>query len=137
MSLTRELVLDDGGLLVDRVLRSLHRNKEGHLSAHQRKHIQAIETSHNVAVLYVYTVEDDSYMLHEHYVFSFKPCTYKRWFQIVQEEMERLRENMPDNFYGVYGWLTSYLQITPLRTGDLLIKIDAEGASGVRLTFGS
>jgi hypothetical protein len=35
----------------------------------------------------------------------------------------------------VYGWMTSFIRITPLRNGDLFIKIDKDGATGVRLAF--
>jgi len=130
-----ELILDDDGLLADRLLRSLHRNIDGHLSSSIRDHNESVLTTHNIAVLYVYTIIDDAYMLHEHYVFSYEPLIYAQWKPIVYEECKLLYDNPVKAFHGVYGWQTSYLRITPLRNGDLFIKIDKEGVTGVRLAF--
>lgn len=129
-----EVVLDDEVLLLDRLMRSLHKNSDGHLSSHPRGHQQAISSAHNIAVLYVYTLDAGAYMMHEHYVFSHEPQTYKQWLKLVLQECETLHESN-ENVYGVFGWLTSFMHITPLREGDLFIKIDKEGARGVRLTF--
>lgn len=130
-------MLDDEVLLMDRLLRSLHKNSDGHLSSHPRGHKQAVSNAHNIAVLYVYTLEAGAYMMHEHYVFSHKSQTYDQWRKIVLEECQSLHRSGNENIYGVFGWLTSFMHITPLREGDLFIKIDKEGARGVRLTFGS
>jgi hypothetical protein len=132
---TKDTVLDDSILLQDRLLRSLHRNREGHLASSRETHKTAIETEHNIATLYIYTADNDSYMLHEHYVFSAEPLSYKDWLKIVIRECFRIEEDKSETYYGVYGWLTSHLKITPMRTGDLFIKIDSEGATGVRLSF--
>lgn len=51
------------------------------------------------------------------------------------EEAEKLEKYSGKNWHGVYGWSTAYVQITPLRNGDLFIKVDADGARGVRLSF--
>jgi len=127
--------LDDAMLLQDRVLRSLHRSPDGHLAASRKAHKESVLDTHNVATLYVYTKEDDGYTMHEHYVFSHQPLQYKEWLEVVIKECFQLEANKSEIFYGVYGWLTGHLRITPMRNGDLFIKIDAEGAKGVRLTF--
>lgn len=133
--MTEEVVLDDDDLLKDRLLRSLHRNRDGHLAIEARKH--DTEETHNVAVIYVYTTESQSYMLYEHYVYSHDPRSYAEWLGIVHDEMETISSQGRADLFGVYGWLTNRIVISPLRTGDVLIKIDKEGARGVRLTFNS
>lgn len=130
-----ETVLDDAHLLQDRLVRSLHRNPDGHLATTREQHVASVLKEHNIATLYVYTVDEDSYMLHEHYIFSHHPLTYRQWLTLVVRECFKLQETKTESYYGVYGWLTNHLQITPMRTGDLFIKIDSEGATGVRLTF--
>ncbi len=85
--------------------------------------------------MYVYTKEPDGYALHQHYVFSHESLSYKEWLKIVVRECFRLEDNASEIYYGVYGWLTNHMRITPMRTGDLFIKIDSEGVKGVRLTF--
>jgi hypothetical protein len=133
-----ELVLDDGMLLADRIVRSLHRNADGHLSTASNNHKRSIEHSHNVAVLYLYSEEEpEAYVLHEHYVYNPKPANYFSWRRIVHDEVRRVLRTAEVELYGVYGWVTSHVPITPLRNGDLFIKIDEYGARGVRLTFGS
>jgi hypothetical protein len=132
-----ELILDDDGLLADRLLRSLHRNTDGHLSSSIRDHYTSVLTTHNIAVLYIYTLADNAYMLHEHYVFSYDPLPYEQWQPVVYNECKLLYANPVKDFYGVYGWQTSHLRITPLRNGDLFIKIDKDGVVSVRLSFGS
>jgi hypothetical protein len=131
------IVVDDSDLLADRLVRSLHRNPDGHLSASQQQHKDSVEITHNVAVLYIYTVDAGEYMLHEHYVYSDEPLSYNAWVDVVNDECLRLTENADKSFVGVHGWTTAHLKITPLRTGDLFIKIDIDGARGVRLTFDS
>lgn len=133
-----ESVVDDAMLLQDRLLRSLHRNRDGHLAASRKTHFESVLEAHNIATLYVYTSDDiDSYMVHEHYIYSHTPLSYSEWLELVIFECCKLEDNKSESYYGVYGWLTSQLQITPMRTGDLFIKIDSEGATGVRLTFNS
>lgn len=127
-----ETVLDDHDLMADRLLRSLHKNADGHLSSHDRKHTQSVLPSHNIAVLYIYIVEGETYSLQERYVYSYEPRSYRQWKEAVLSECRSLSH---PNLYGVYGWLTNYLRVTPLRSGDLFIKIDKQGAKGVRLAF--
>jgi hypothetical protein len=130
-----DLLHDDENLLADRLLRSLHRNKDGHLAAAYNLHAKSVQPDHNVAVIYCYTVDQDAYTLHQHYLHSRDSNDYAEWYKLVVAECHALTRNSADNFYGVYGWLTAIVQITPLRTGDIFIKIDAEGARGVRLAF--
>lgn len=133
--LNEESILDDSELLQDRLLRSLHRNTDGHLAGSKKLHLESIEETHNVATLYIYTLDKDTYMLHTHYVYSHEPLSYKEWLELVVRECFAIEEDKTDAYYGVYGWSTGYLRITPMRTGDLFIKIDADGATGVRLSF--
>lgn len=133
-----DVIVDDGALLADRLVRSLHRNKDGHLAVTHRQHENSVDESHNVAVLYIYTgSESDGYEMHEHYVFSHERCNYKAWSQIVKEEIALILSKAKRNFHSIYGWTTAHIKVTPLRTGDLFIKVDKEGARGVRLTFNS
>lgn len=130
-----DILLDDDNLLRDRLLRSLHRNGDGHLAAASNRHKQAIEAVHNMAVLFCYTCEDDEYTMHEHYLYAPDARGYKQWSKLALNEAINLHKYSEDNFHGVFGWVTAYVKITPLRNGDLFIKIDVEGARGVRLTF--
>jgi hypothetical protein len=130
-----EAILDDDDLLRDRLLRSLHRNSDGHLATTSHSHEKAISDAHNAAVLYIYTRERNAYTLHEKYIYSHDPHTYKEWQETVFSHIDSLLKNRPKDWHGVYGWLTSTIVITPLRTGDLLIKVDKDGARGVRLSF--
>jgi hypothetical protein len=132
-----DVILDDDDLLKDRLLRSLHRDANGHLAANRQHHENAVDGTHNVAILYVYTHESRIYTLHEHYIYSAEPYSYKGWRLIVNDEIAKLVKASIKDFYGIYGWLTSTVHITPLRTGDMFIKIDSSGARGVRLTFDS
>jgi hypothetical protein len=130
-----EAVLDDGDLLKDRLLRSFHRNRDGHLSVFSNRHTSMVQNTHNCALIYVYLQYGHEYAVADHYVYSHTPHTYKYWRNLVYAELETLEENPPDQWYGAYGWLTSTIQITPLRTGDLFVAIDASGARGVRISF--
>jgi hypothetical protein len=130
-----ETILDDDDLLKDRLLRSLHKNNDGHLSTTSHNHEKAVSAAHNAGVLYIYTREGRAYTLHEHYIYSYDPHTYGEWKEITKKEIQRILKLPPKDWHGVYGWLTSTIAITPLRTGDLLIKVDKDGARGVRLTF--
>lgn len=136
--LPSETVVDDSALLADRLVRSLHRNPHGHLASGPCAHGNAVDKSHNVAILYVYTHDADGlYSLHEHYVYTDKPLTYKQWHAIVEREATNImRQKARKTLHGVYGWNTACIQITPLRTGDLFITVDDKGARGVRLAFG-
>lgn len=130
-----DIVVDDSELLADRLVRSLHRNPDGHLAGNQQDHKNSIELGHNVAVIYIYTEHEDGYQLHEHYIYSSQPRTYKSWLEAVTEEINRIVDEADQTFYGVYGWATAHIKITPLRNGDLFIKVDNAGARGVRLSF--
>jgi hypothetical protein len=132
-----DIVVDDGALLADRLVRSLHQNADGHLAINQKAHEASIEDGHNVAILYIYTSFEDGYVMHEHYAYSKDSLRYNEWRKIVIEECKKLDRNKGDNWLGVYGWATAHVKVTPLRTGDLFIKVDKEGARGVRLTFDS
>ena len=130
-----EAILDDDDLLKDRLLRSLHRNKDGHLAVTSHTHEKSISAAHNAAILYIYTREKNVYTLHEHYIYSHDPHIYKQWKEITAKEIERIMRNKPKDWHGVYGWVTGTIVITPLRTGDLFIRVDKNGAKGVRISF--
>lgn len=130
-----ETILDDSVLLADRLLRSLHRNNDGHLGPNNNRHKDAVDGRHNVAVLFVYTKDQEEYTLHEHYLHSAVPLSYKKWHVAVLTEVKQVIRHSGKNLHGVYGWSTAVVPITPLRTGDLFIKIDKDGARGVRLAF--
>lgn len=132
-----EIVVDDSVLLADRLVRSLHRNDDGHLASNQQSHESSVELRHNVAVLYIYTTCEDGHMLHEHYIYSSEPLSYKAWRDAVFEEIDQLNEERDESFIGVHAWATAFIKITPMRTGDLFIKVDEMGATGVRLAFNS
>ena len=132
---SNEEVLDDSELLQDRLLRSLHRNKDGHLASSKKTHLESVDSGHNIATLYVYTFQDDSYMLHSHYVYSHEPLQYKEWLDLVVRECFAIEADKTEAYHGIYGWTTGFLRITPMRNGDLFIKIDDDGATGVRLSF--
>jgi hypothetical protein len=132
-----DIVTDDGSLLADRLVRSMHRSDDGHLAINQKAHESSVESRHNVAILYIYTEFDDGVVINEHYVYSHKPNKYKEWAKIANDEAVFLEKHKGKDWLGVYGWQTSHVAITPLRSGDLFIKIDKQGATGVRLTFNS
>lgn len=136
--LPSEQVVDDSVLLADRLIRSLHRSPDGHLGSDQYSHKNSVEKYHNVAILYIYTADSDGlYSMHEHYVYSSEPHTYGAWCKLATEEAKRITKRRDKDLHGVYGWTTANVQITPLRTGDLFITVDKEGARGVRLAFNS
>ena len=134
-----ELIQDDDILLQDRLLRSLHRDKNGHLNtdASYTSHAIAPKPNHNVVILSCYTCDDGEYSLFSHYVYSSEPLNYKEWCKVALTEAERITRKAArqKNFYGVYGWQTNFVKITPLRTGDLWLKIDEKGPRCVRLAF--
>jgi hypothetical protein len=132
-----DVLVDDSALLGDRLVRSLHKSPTGHLSTNPKNHRDYIMEEHNVAILYVYTgTEKVGYEMHEHYIYSDLPCSYTEWGRMVAQEGRRLERQRVSNYLGVYGWQTGRVHITPLRNGDLFIKIDEQGAHGVRLSFG-
>jgi len=136
-----DLVQDDDILLQDRLLRSLHRDKNGHLAmdASYKVHEASPKPHHNVVILNCYTCDDGEYSLFNHYVYSGESLNYKEWCKIAKTEAENItrkaRIARQKNFYGVYGWQTNFVKITPLRTGDLWLKIDEKGPRCVRLAF--
>lgn len=131
-----DAVLDDDMLLKDRLLRSFHRDANGHLYISARNHAQGIQPEHNVAILYIYLKDkDDVYTMIERYVYSQHPQTYKGWLALVYNDIQLIQEQPPADWLGVYGWHTNYLMFTPMRTGDLFICVDKEGVKGVRLSF--
>jgi hypothetical protein len=136
-----ELVQDDDILLQDRLLRSFHRDKHGHLATHRshKIHEASPQQNHNVIILSCYLCDDGEYSLFNHYVYSSEPLNYREWCKVAETEAVRLtrkaRNARQKNFYGVYGWQTNFVKITPLRTGDLWLKIDEKGPRCVRLAF--
>lgn len=131
-----DLVTDDGALLLDRLVRGLHRNKDGFLSANEKNPKHSIDEWHNAVCLYIYTIDDDLYTLNTHYVYGGRDShTYDEWCAIANAEIDRLNLESGSNWHGVYGWSTTTIRITPIRNGDLFIAIDAEGARGVRISF--
>lgn len=131
-----DTVYDDDVLLADAVLRTLHRNKDGHLAPHQR-HKESVLGDHNVAIFYLYLIDGDAYILGEHYVYAPDAVSYKQWCAVANREVDSIHRQAGSELYGVFGWITGKIEITPLRTGDLFIKISKDGISGVRLSFGA
>lgn len=134
-----EAVSDDGALLLDRLVRSLHRNKDGFLAPDERSPKHHIDSWHNAICLYIYTADEDGlYTLYTYYVFGgFEPHSYEEWKAIAFDAIDELNDKAEANFHGVYAWSTTTIRMTPIRTGDLFIAIDANGVRGVRITFDS
>lgn len=132
-----ELVTDDGALLLDRLVRSLHRNKDGFLSADEKHPARAVDEWHNAVCLYIYTVDDDLYTLSTFYVYggTDEPHSYEDWREIAHSAIDELNDNSGPNWHGVYGWSTTTIRITPIRTGDLFVAIDTAGVRCVRISF--
>lgn len=131
-----DLVTDDGALLLDRLVRGLHRNKDGFLSVNEKNPKASIDELHNAVCLYIYTVDDGLYTLNTHYVYGGRePHKYEEWREIAFAEVDLLNSEASANWHGIYGWSTTTIRITPIRNGDLFIAIDAEGARGVRISF--
>jgi hypothetical protein len=131
-----ELVTDDGALLLDRLVRSLHRNKDGFLSTNEKNPKVGIEENHNAICLYIYTVDEDAYTLNTYYVFGgFEPHRYEEWREIANEATDELNELAGANWHGVYGWSTTTIKVTPIRTGDLFICVDEKGVRSARISF--
>lgn len=133
-----EAITDDGALLLDRLVRSLHRNSDGFLSADEKHPDRGIDEFHNAVCLYIYTVDDGFYTLSTYYVFGGfdQQHTYEEWRDIAFEAIDELNiQHAGANWHGVYGWNTTTIRVTPIRTGDLFIAIDADGVRGVRIAF--
>lgn len=131
-----EVISDDSALLLDRLVRSLHRNKDGFLSTNEKDPKRSIDEWHNAVCLYIYTLDDGLYTLNTFYVYGgFEPHTYEDWREIAFSAIDELNENAASNWHGVYGWSTTTIRITPIRTGDLFIAIDAQGVRSVRVSF--
>lgn len=134
-----DVITDDGALLLDRLVRSLHRNADGFLSTDEKHPKRAIDEWHNAVCLYIYAVDDDGfYILNTHYVYGGEePHTYEEWREIAFEAVDELNAQQAGNWYGVYGWSTTTIRVTPIRNGDLFIAIDKDGVRSVRVSFNS
>jgi hypothetical protein len=131
-----DVVTDDGALLLDRLVRGLHRNKDGFLSVNEKNPKHSIDVLHNAVCLYIYTVDDGLYTLNTYYVYGGRePHKYEEWREIAFSEIDQLNDDSGSNWHGVYGWSTTTIRITPIRNGDLFVAIDAKGARGVRVSF--
>lgn len=135
-----EAITDDGALLLDRLVRSLHRNSDGFLSTDEKNPKRSIDEWHNAVCLYIYAVDDDGfYTLNCYYVYGGddEPHTYEEWRAVAFESVDELNEQQKGNWYGVYGWSTTTIRITPIRNGDLFVAIDDDGVRSVRVAFNS
>lgn len=132
-----EIISDDGALLLDRLVRSLHRNKDGFLSVDEKHPKRGIDPWHNAVCLYIYAVDDDGlYTLNTYYVYGgHDPHSYEEWREIAFDAVDELNEHASSNWHGIYGWSTTTIRVTPIRTGDLFIAIDADGVRSVRVSF--
>jgi len=133
-----EAITDDGALLLDRLVRSLHRNLDGFLAPDERNPKHHIDEWHNAVCLYIYAVDENGfYTLNTYYVFSNEPHIYEEWREIAYDATDELNEQAKAgaNWHGVYGWSTTTIRVTPIRTGDLFIAVDAEGVRSVRVSF--
>jgi hypothetical protein len=131
-----EVVLDDGALLLDRLVRSLPRNKDGFLSTDEKNPRKSIDGRQNAVCLYIYTVDDELFTLNTFYVYGgHQQHTYEEWREIAFTAIDELNEQAEDNWHGVYAWSVTTIRVTPIRTGDLFIAVDTNGARGVRISF--
>lgn len=132
-----EIVTDDGALLLDRLVRSLHRNLDGFLSTDEKHPKRSIDEWHNAICLYIYAVDDDGfYTLNTYYVFGgYEPHSYEEWRKIAHETIDELNAHAGEGWHGVYGWSTTTIRVTPIRTGDLFVAVDADGVRSVRISF--
>jgi hypothetical protein len=131
-----EIVSDDGALLLDRLVRSLHRNADGFLSTDEKHPKRSIDEWHNAICLYIYACDDGLYTLNTYYVYGgHDPHSYEEWRTIAHETIDELNKNASSNWHGVYGWSTTTIRVTPIRTGDLFVAIDADGVRSVRISF--
>lgn len=133
-----DVLLSDARLTLDRLIRSLYQNKDGLLCTNEKNHKTAIDDNHNALCLYVYYKEakEEAYYLDVFYVYvAYPPESYAEWVQAAHESTDRLNAHPPDGFFGVYGWTTTVIKVTPIRTDDMLIAVDKQGARGVRISF--
>lgn len=135
-----EVITDDGALLLDRLVRSLHRNADGFLAPDERNPKHHIDEWHNAVCLYIYATDDDGFhTLSTYYIYAGndETHTYEEWREIAHEATDELNEEAKANinWHGVYGWSTTTIRITPIRNGDLFIAVDAEGVRSVRVSF--
>jgi hypothetical protein len=131
-----EAISDDGALLLDRLVRSLYRNKDGFLCVDERAQKSGVDEQHNAVCLYIYTADENGfYTLSTYYVYGGKePHSYEEWRAIAFESVDELKDSA-DIDISVYGWSTTTIRVTPIRTGDLFICVDENGVRGVRITF--
>ena len=127
----------------DYILKSLFRNPQGYLcpSKSFARNRPVVPKDHNVAVLYFYVHRDstiegedeisgdwalDGQGTHYHIttrtLFSYTPQTYLQWWAMVKAELKLVPKDE-----GCYGWSTSKLKVSKVRTGDVIIKIDENG----------
>lgn len=132
-----EAITDDGALLLDRLVRSLHRNADGFLSTNEKNPKASIDEWHNAVCLYIYALDDDGfYTLNTHYVYGGSdPHTYEEWREIAFAATDEINLDAAAKRLSVYGWSTTMIRVTPIRTGDLFIAVDADGVRSVRVTF--
>lgn len=131
-----EAITDDSALLLDRLVRSLHRNKDGFLSTDEKHPKRAVDEWHNAVCLYIYALDADGfYTLNTYYVYGGEdPRSYEEWREIAFTAVDELNESAANSF-GIYGWSTTTIRVTPIRTGDLFVAIDTEGVRSVRIAF--
>lgn len=132
-----EIISDDGALLLDRLVRSLYRNVDGFLAPDERNPKHHIDEWHNAVCLYIYVLDADGfYTLHTFYVYGGnEPHKYEDWRAIAFDAVDELNKQQTDTWQGVYGWSTTTIRITPIRTGDLFVAIDDDGVRSVRISF--
>lgn len=134
-----EAITDDGALLLDRLVRSLHRNADGFLSTDEKHPKRSIDEWHNAVCLYIYALDEDGfYTLNTYYVYAGdEPHTYEEWRAIAYDATDEINKQKGDHLHGIYGWSTTTIRVTPIRTGDLFIAVDVEGVRSVRVSFDS
>lgn len=132
-----EVINDDGALLLDRLVRGLYRNKDGFLAPDERNPKHHVDDLHNAVCLYIYAEDVDGfYTLNMYYVYGGRdPHTYDDWRDIAFDAVDELNKQAEEKRYGIYGWSTTTIHVTPIRTGDLFIAIDEKGVRGVRISF--
>lgn len=132
-----DVVTDDGALLLDKIVRSLYRNKDGFLTTDAKHPHRSIDDWHNAVCLYIYTVDDGLYALNTYYVHAGdeEPHSYEEWRSIAFDAADNLNAQAKQNWHGIYGWSTTTIRITPIRNNDLFIAIDPDGVRHVRVSF--
>jgi hypothetical protein len=125
------------------LLTSLHRNTALHLSANRQKH--EIGENHNCVTLFFFMKaelpdvpddSDDHCCVQEVKLFHYTPLTYDQWLTLVNKEHKKYPQRPKGNFICFYGWRTYHLPVTPIRNGDIWIKVDNEGVRHVCFSFG-